>query len=214
MTQDIAKGISQDSPQDSSELGPKDRSRDIPSAGGKPVSPSDTDAARAQACVLYRQGATLARIAAETGLTRRRIYTALKHDAKARGEPPPRRVKAPPRPTPVRRETLVTRMWAAADRQIGEIEARFALPADPDAAERDARTLATLARVVRELVQAGRGAGAASGAAARPNRSQQETDDDAPPRDLDALRDELARRLARLRAERNAAGAAGDVQPG
>jgi len=201
MTQDIAPGIHRDSPQDS----------------GRPVSRPGNGAARTQACVLYRQGVTLARIAAETGLNKRGIYSALKHDANARGEPPPRRVKAPPRATPVRRETLVTRMWAAADRQIGEIEARFALPADPDAAERDARTLATLARVVRELVQAGRASGAAtgaaSGAAARRSRSPQETDDDAPPRDLDALRDELARRLARLRAERDAAGPAGDVQP-
>ncbi|MFZ4533897.1 MAG: hypothetical protein ACOYOJ_19040 [Alsobacter sp.] len=197
MTQDIAKGIPRDGTQDD----------------GQPVSRHGTHAARMQACVLYGQGATLARIAAETGLNKRGIYTALENDAKARGEPPPRRVKAPPRANPIGRETLVTRMWAAADRQVGEIEARFALPADPDAAERDARTLATLARVVRELVQAGRATGAASGAAARRSRSPQEADDDAPPRDLDALRDELARRLARLRAERDAAGAAGDLQP-
>jgi len=197
MTQDIAKGLT----------------RQNSGTSGQSLSRHGTDAAGTRACALYRQGLTLARIAAETGLTKRSIYTALKHDAKARGEPPPRRVKAQPRATPVRRETLVTRMWAAADRQIGEIEARFALPADPDAAERDARTLATLARVVRELVQAGRASGAASGAAGRRSRSPQETDDDAPPRDLDALRDELARRLARLRAERNAAGPAGNVQP-
>lgn len=197
MTQDIAQGIP----------------RHIAHDTGRSVSRRGNDAARTQACALYREGATLARIEAVTGVNKGGLYAALKREAKARGEPEPRRVKAPPRATPVRRETLVTRMWAAADRQIGEIEARFALPTDPDAAERDARTLATLARVVRELVQAGRAPGAAPGTAARRGRSPQETDDDAPPRDLDALRDELARRLARLRAERDAAGAAGDVQP-
>lgn len=104
-------------------------------------------------------------------------------------------------PTATARKALVDRLWRAAERHVAGIEARLpSLEAEPDTMERDARTLAMLARMVREL----------SAAEAKPPRPAtrrkpvKEADDDAPPRDIDAFREELARRLERLRQARAA----------
>jgi hypothetical protein len=101
----------------------------------------------------------------------------------------------------VARKALVRRLWSAAERHVAGIEARLpALDAEPETMERDARTLAMLARMVREL----------SAAETKPRRAAprrrpvKEADDDAPPRDIDAFREELARRLERLRQARAA----------
>lgn len=109
------------------------------------------------------------------------------------------------------RKALVDRLWRAAERHVAGIEARLpALDAEPETMERDARTLAMLARMVREL-------GAAQTKAPKPaarRKPAKEADDDAPPRDIDAFREELARRLERLRQARAAERAAGDPEPG
>jgi hypothetical protein len=114
---------------------------------------------------------------------------------------------APRRRTPRERTraTLVDRLWRAADRQAAEIEARLASDeaADKDR-ERDARTLAVLARTVRELM-------AIDGKQDKPSRETEQ--DDPMPRDLDALRDALAARIGQLRAERTE-GTAADVAAG
>jgi hypothetical protein len=104
-------------------------------------------------------------------------------------------------PTATARKALVGRLWRAAERHVAGIEARLpALEAEPETMERDARTLAMLARMVREL-------SAAESRAPRPatrRKPVKEADDDAPPRDIDAFREELARRLERLRQARAA----------
>ena len=105
------------------------------------------------------------------------------------------------------RASLVNRLWRAAERQAAEIEARLASFGEDRDRERDARTLAVLARTVRELVAIDARRRAEEAA------DREAEDDDAMPRDLDALRDALARRIEQLRAERaqaDAAGAAGE----
>lgn len=115
-----------------------------------------------------------------------------------------------------RRRRVLSRMWAAAEGQLAEIELRLtAMDAGSTDIERDARTLAILARVVRELNAQSSAASRRQGAARRPARAPQrgrgvpvvprtDTDEEghaAPIRNLDQLREELARHLERLRDE-------------
>ncbi|MFO1149292.1 MAG: hypothetical protein U1E62_13035 [Alsobacter sp.] len=141
---------------------------------------------------------------------------------------------APPesRATPAkpRRRRVLDRLWAAAELQIEEIEARMkSLCGEGADIEREARTLAVLARVVRELTApkprassrkpAEQRTGALRGAGARgrgfPAISRTEVgegENAGPVRNLDQLRDELARHLQRLQDEAAAARAAGEAQ--
>ncbi len=96
---------------------------------------------------------------------------------------------------PEARRRLVARIWAAADAQLREIEARMhkngELGEGGGVDERDARITATLVKTVRELVALDEGMAAAA-----------KTKDEAHVAAVtpDALRDELVRRLeARLR---------------
>ncbi len=97
---------------------------------------------------------------------------------------------------PADRKTVVNKLWRAAKRQIAAYEKRLAdLPAGAAASESDAKALATLARTVRELVSLD----AVSGQGAK------STDDLSPAegsRHVAGLREELARRLEALAAER------------
>lgn len=101
-------------------------------------------------------------------------------------------------PTPRRRNRLVGRLWAASERQVAEIEARLAaLTGDPAVLERDAKTLATIARTLRELLVLDpetRPVPAASGAG-------EDADAGTAVRSLTAFRAELAARLDALRGE-------------
>jgi hypothetical protein len=115
------------------------------------------------------------------------------------------------------RTALLRRLWLNADHQVGEIERRLADAPSAAPPEREARTLAVLARIVRELSAAEAVADAtrtrrerARAEAAR----RREADDDGQPRTLDQLRDDLARRLEQLRRARTAGGAAGDLPRG
>lgn len=122
---------------------------------------------------------------------------------------PPREMASSP--LRVTRTRVVSRLWRAAERQVNEIEARLTSGIGQEAElERDAKTLAIIAKTVRDLV--------AIDAEKRSTRKPRETarkhdentpspdcpgqdalrDDDAP-RDLDAFRRELARRLDQLR---------------
>lgn len=107
------------------------------------------------------------------------------------------------------RARLLARLWATAERQVAQIEARMAAVAGPEEgtraadAEKDARALALIARTLRELssvedearvAKAGKAKGAAAGAGEGEGHG-------AEVRDRDAFRRELARRLDRLRAE-------------
>lgn len=115
---------------------------------------------------------------------------------------------APARPAAKRRAALrgrkavIGKLWKAAQTQLEAHEAHLAeLPAGAAASETDAKTLATLARTVRELVALDTAAAGEGGKA---------EDDPSPAeglRRVDELRSELGRRLAALAAEE--AGAAG-----
>lgn len=116
------------------------------------------------------------------------------------------------------RARVVTKLWRTAERQVAEIETRMAgIDDDPGALERDAKTLAIIAKTVRDLV-------ALDGeAASLPNRNtvkeraaahgsrpaktdatslEAEENTDFGPRDIADFRAELARRLDELRQER------------
>ena len=121
------------------------------------------------------------------------------------------------------RARVVTKLWRTAERQVAEIETRIAgLDSDPVALERDAKTLAIIAKTVRDLV-------ALDGeAASLPNRNTMKEraeshgsrpaktdaasleasgDVDFGPHDIAGFRAELARRLDELRQEREGGGA-------
>jgi hypothetical protein len=114
--------------------------------------------------------------------------------------------------TQITKETLVDQLWRTAAGQVAEIEQRLTKAGTPEradgaATERDAKTLAILARTVREL-QAIDAAPPRHG----PHEATEDTDDDSVPRDRDKLRDALAQRLERFAAERAAGGRAGEPE--
>jgi len=175
----------------------------MPDCDGPPAVPAPERIAAARS--LYQDGVRVTEILKRTGFTSRQFYLWLAGGPPGTlgpdGEPLP--------PLPLRQKTpagerrlslagtraaLVGRLWRAADRQAAEIELRLASveAADKDR-ERDARTLAVLARTVRELMAID----------AKHDKPAKETEQDDPmPRDLDALRDALAARIGQLRAER------------
>ena len=97
------------------------------------------------------------------------------------------------------------RIWRAAEGQVRDIEDRLsASEQEPGDRERDARTLAMLARTLRELVVLDE---------RRPGTTKQsESDDDEPvPRDIDEFRRDLARRMDEFAAA-HAPGVFGDTE--
>lgn len=119
----------------------------------------------------------------------------------------PARPAAKKKHAPVARKQIITELWRAARTQLASHEAHLAgLPAGTAASEADAKTLATLARTVRELVALD------SAAAGEGGKSE---DDPSPAeglRRVEAIRSELARRLAALAAED--AGSGGEAAAG
>lgn len=125
---------------------------------------------------------------------------------------------AGPRAAPLSRKRIVSRLWRTAERQVAEIETRMVgLADDPMTLERDAKTLAIIAKTVRDLVAIDaeafdrtlrtrlKEAGTRHG---EKNSSTVATSDANPnaeeygPRDIEGFRAELARRLDELRCER------------
>jgi hypothetical protein len=108
----------------------------------------------------------------------------------------------PPAPVPRRRAdtrtaerigsrgALIARMWRTAEKQVGEIEDRLKA-AGLELAEREsnARTLAVVARTLREL------SAVDEAEKARGKEASKDNNDDAPPRNIDELRRSLARKL-------------------
>ncbi len=93
-----------------------------------------------------------------------------------------------------RRDALAERLWRAAELQAAEVEARIASGPRPAAdSERDAKTLSVLARTLREL--------SAADAALRQEAEDGEGDE-APPEDVEELREQLGERLRALSAAR------------
>ena len=117
-------------------------------------------------------------------------------------DPAPAPPAARRKPAPRGRKAVIGKLWKAAQTQLEAHEAHLAeLPAGTAASETDAKTLATLARTVRELVAL---ESAAAGEGGKPE------DEPSPAeglRRVEELRSELGRRLAALAAEE--AGAAG-----
>ena len=93
--------------------------------------------------------------------------------------------------SPAERMALVERIQAVAEREIAAVEQIIAIigPVDKNETEGAARTLASLARTLRELQQLD-----------VPPSNPQSADDRPIPRDLDELRRSLARKLAALAA--------------
>lgn len=116
-----------------------------------------------------------------------------------------------PRRSPPR-SRVVARLWHTAEKQVAEIEARLAAGGDAAALERDAKTVAIIARTVRDLVAIDAEAKAAAKEKTRPHAAKDESAGhgaqtqagDFGARDIEHFRAELARRLAALRAEGSA----------
>ncbi len=90
----------------------------------------------------------------------------------------------PPGERSLDRSVLVARLFHAVERQIAEIERRFTELAGTGADERDARTLAALARTIELLIGLER--------QAKPDASE------APEADIDEIRRDLARRITNM----------------
>ena len=125
--------------------------------------------------------------------------------------PLPRRGKAARSPQRPRRfqgnpAGVARRLWRTAEAQIFEIERRLiGDQQQPDERERDARTLAVVARMLRDL--------AALEAARLGGEPTPVAGDDAGPEDIDEFRRKLVRRMDEIVARRQA-GAGGGVQSG
>ena len=150
----------------------------------------------------YLAGAAVKDIVAEAGITRVMLDRCLKGEfADGSGAVPvpiARRHARARRPTGSR-AALVARMWRTAERQVEEIEDRLkATGLELAERESNARTLAVVARTLRELAvvdeaRQARGKGAAK-----------DRDDDAVPRNIDELRRALAKKLDEFVAGRSA----------
>ncbi len=100
-----------------------------------------------------------------------------------------------------KRRKLVERLWSAAEAQVADIETRLAsLSGDGTSFERDARALGLLAKFLKELVSIECLMNEASTPAKAATLNSE--DEDAPPRNLEDFRRELARRLDQMRAGR------------
>ncbi|MFG1464257.1 hypothetical protein V5F77_15305 [Xanthobacter sp. DSM 24535] len=163
---------------------------------------------------LYEAGTPIRQIAAETGLCLSAVYfwadRIVEKDGTVHRAPAPRRYLSHPTRSPnqTRRRAMLARLWHAAERQMDEIDARVEAldaaqtPAPPGAArdsEKDAKALAVLARVVRELGTLENIDTAAAKAGGQKGGSAAQQEEGARGRDLDTFRRELARRIDRLR---------------
>lgn len=127
---------------------------------------------------------TVAAIARAYGITTDRLWTRARRDDWPRRRSGAGETNRPTPAEPLDRRVLVGRLFKAVERQIAEVECRFDGSAPPSLDEKDARTLAALARTLELLIglekQAGR-------------------DDSEPEPDIDEFRLDLARRLESLR---------------
>lgn len=122
---------------------------------------------------------TVAAIAEAYGITTDRLWSKAR-----RGGWPKRRDPARTAAEPLDHRLLVGRLFKAVERQIAEIERRFDGTAPPGLDEKDARTLAALARTLELLI-------------GLDEKSGRDTSE--PEADIDEFRLELARRLESLR---------------
>ncbi len=141
----------------------------------------------------YAAGAlTVAQICAKYGITQKALYTrARKQNWPRRRGPASGRKRAPGPGTA--RKALIARLYQALERKMSEFELRLSEGAQTAADhERDTRTLNTMVRLFERLSALDEKASQASGGDADLNA------------DARALREDLARRLDRLRADHGA----------
>lgn len=173
---------------------------------------------------LYEAGTPIRQIAAETGLSSASVYfwadrivdqDGTVHHAPAQRRYGGRTTKAPSR---TRRRALLARLWHAAERQMDEIDARVAALDEAEASppracardsEKDAKALAVLARVVRELGALDGESAAGKSPAGNKCGAAAQSEEGLRGRNLDTFRRELARRLDRLRESGDGAEPAG-----
>ncbi|MBV9558004.1 MAG: hypothetical protein JO254_13110 [Pseudolabrys sp.] len=154
---------------------------------------------------MYAEGATIITIKAETGLTHSQLYRWIE----GRDGLPPltkRRIVKKARISAGDRNSVIARIMHSSERQVAEIEKRIGTPGDQG--DKDARTLATICRTMRELtaieiMNRGLEKPAAAG----------QDDEDRPPDDIDEFREELTRRIHSIIASRRAAGPADNDKP-
>ncbi|MFC0283038.1 hypothetical protein ACFFJB_05365 [Camelimonas abortus] len=169
----------------------RDASGGACAAPASPPAPAALAAARRR----FENGdATLKQLAAELGLSPRRLGALARRDGWTKPARPPARRRAGARP-PAGRAALVARLWAAAARQMDEIEAALAsAPGEGQVREREARLMAMLVRVAAGLAAIER-----AGAAPAAGRETQAHDGDAAfPDDADAFRRTLESRIDAL----------------
>ncbi|MFG1412797.1 helix-turn-helix domain-containing protein [Xanthobacter sp. VTT E-85241] len=178
---------------------------------------------------LYEAGTPIRQIAAETGLSSASVYfwadRIVDQDGTVHHAPAQRRYggRTTQPPSRTRRRALLARLWHAAERQMDEIDTRVAALDAPDAAlarpggrdagarepsaretsardsEKDAKALAVLARVVRELGALDGESAAGKSPATGKGGAAAQSEEGLRGRNLDTFRRELARRLDRLR---------------
>ena len=164
---------------------------------GRPPTREEIERAR----MMYVENFTVSRILAATDMSLGTLYYWLDGGPQGPDGPllppiPRRRVVAGRRRRPLPaadRASLAARLWRSAERQARDIEERLARANEPPVErERDTRMLALLVKTLREL--------SAFDAPLRPGEGEA----DAEPRDMDALRAELCRRIEVLRASAQA----------
>jgi hypothetical protein len=155
---------------------------------------------------LYEEGRLTRDIMAETGLSLSALYFWLAGGPKKSGVralPPLAKRKLVTRRRILKEERLhmVERMMRVAERQIEDIEQRLAGSGqEPGVNERDARTLAVLARTMQSLTALdAQNEPKATGA--KQKRGVNDDDEDRIPADIDAIRRELSRSLEAMAAD-------------
>ncbi|HWV53564.1 hypothetical protein [Pseudorhodoplanes sp.] len=155
---------------------------------------------------MYSEGATTRDIIEATGLSHWTLYHWIEGGPKNKdGEPlltplVKRRTVTRRRILKEERQTLVNRMMRAAERQVGEIEERLAEGGQAvGERERDARTLAVLAKTLQSLT-------ALDALHEKDAPRRKASKDESIPRSIDELRRSVAAKLAAIVAQRNSAG--------
>ncbi|BAR99935.1 hypothetical protein [Blastochloris viridis] len=179
-------------------------------------SPPPEELARLRALYETRRDVTVAELAAECGLPasrlkryasrygwyRRRLPNGLRRRA-GQGAGRHRGFLCTGFATCREREAMVGKLFAACEDQVAAAVDRLAAGGDDLVPEREARTLAVLARTIERLAAIDSKRAAAGG-----------PDDRSLPKDYAGLRAELARRLAELEAEGAGGGVAGAADRG
>lgn len=153
---------------------------------------------------MYEEGATAREIVAETKLSTWALYHWIAGGPKTMGVPalpalPKRRMVVPRKIVKEDRLALVHRMMKAAERQVYDIEMRLAGTHQAlGDRERDARTLAVLAKTMQSLTALDALHEPKTGG--RKKQIADDDDEDLIPTDIDALRRELSQRMEAMAA--------------